>query len=68
MGRKSDIREVDAIAKKFGMDPESRQEFGDFIEECKRIGDCGTKNSRGDFTWSELEQKAREFLGLNGLS
>ncbi len=48
------------------MDPETRQEFGDFIEECKRIGDRGTKNSRGDFTWSELEKKAREFLGQDG--
>jgi hypothetical protein len=64
VARKDDLREIDAIAKQFGMDPEERRDFGDFLEECKRTGDRGTKNKRGDFTWSELEQKAQEFLGL----
>lgn len=64
MGRKKDIREVDAIAQQFVMDAETRKEFGDYLEECKRAGDGGTKNDRGDFTWGELEQKAREFLGI----
>ena len=68
MGRKDDIREIDAIAKQFGMDAETRKEFGDYLEECKRTGDRGTKNDRGDFTWNELEQKARECLGLDETS
>jgi hypothetical protein len=63
VGRKRDIREVDRIAKQFDMDGDTRKEFGDYLEECKRSGDVGSKNDRGDFTWSELEQKAREFLG-----
>ncbi len=64
MGRKSDLKEVDAIADDFGMSDEERFEFGDFLEECKANGDRGSKNDRGDFTWSELKAKAREFLGL----
>ncbi len=64
MGRKGDIREVEQIAREFGMSEEDRFEFGDYLEECKRNGEVGTKNDRGDFTWDELKQKAREFLGL----
>ena len=62
MGRKKDIAEIEAIATRFGMDPETRREFGDFVEELKRSGDRGTENDRGDFTWDELQAKAREFL------
>jgi len=46
------------------MDPETRREFGDFLEQCKRTGDRGTKNKRGDYTEAELQKKAKEFLGL----
>lgn len=63
MAKKRDIREVEAIAAEFGMDPELRREFGEYLEGCKRSGDVGTKNEAGDFTWNELKQKAREFLG-----
>lgn len=45
------------------MAPEVRREFGVFLEECKRSGDTGSRNDRGDFTWSELRAKAKEFLG-----
>lgn len=66
MGRKKDIREIDAIAKQFGMDAETRREFGDYLEECKRSGERGSR-SGGDFTWDELQQKARDFLdGADG--
>jgi hypothetical protein len=60
MGRKQDIKEVDSLAKKHGMTEEQRR---DFLEECKREGDGGSKNERGDLTWDELDRKAREFLG-----
>lgn len=63
MGKKQDIKDIEAVAKQFGMDEEARRDFGDFIEECKRSGDRGSKNDKGDFTWQELERKAREFLG-----
>ena len=62
MGRKRDIRQIDAIAKEFDMDPEERREFGDYIEECKREGVCGTGND-GDFTYAELREKVPEFRG-----
>ncbi len=58
MGRKPDLKQVDAIADEFGID---RREFGDYLEDCKAAGDRGTANNRGDFTWAELRLKAREF-------
>jgi hypothetical protein len=65
MSRKPDQKQVDAIAYQFGMSQDQRFEFGDYLEACKAKGDRGTKNARGDFTSSELRQKAREFLGLS---
>jgi len=62
VGSKQDIRDVEAIAIQFGMDAEQRREFGDFLEECKQSGDRGSRNDRGDYTWRELEEKARQFL------
>jgi hypothetical protein len=64
MGRRPDQAQVDAIAAEFGMSEEQRYEFGDYIELCKAKGDRGTKNNRGDFTWKELKDKAREFLEI----
>ena len=58
MGKKRDIREVERVAMKFGMDEETRRDFGDYLEECKRQGEHRSKNDR-----DQLEQKAREFLG-----
>lgn len=62
MARKRDIRDVEAIARAFEMDPDQRREFGDYLDQCKRSGDRGTLNDRGDFTWDEMVEKAREFL------
>jgi hypothetical protein len=58
MGRKADLRQVDAIAREFAID---RDEFGDYLEACKAAGDRGTANDRGDFTYAELGEKAKEF-------
>ncbi|MFN5956056.1 MAG: hypothetical protein ACK468_19995 [Dolichospermum sp.] len=44
------------------MSPELRDDFGPFLEEEKRNGYGGTLNNRGDFTYPELRQKAKEFL------
>jgi len=62
MGRKRDIRQIEAIAKEFGMEPDERREFGDYVEECKRHGEGGSGNN-GDFTYEELREKAHEFRG-----
>ena len=64
MGRKKDLAQVDEISKKYRMGEEDRFEFGDFLEECKANGEGGTKNDREDFTWDELDRKAKEFLGF----
>jgi len=61
MARKQDIRDVERVAHQFGMTVLQRRDFGDYLEECKRSGEVGTANDRGDFTWSELEEKARKF-------
>ncbi|OKH54042.1 hypothetical protein NIES2101_08185 [Calothrix sp. HK-06] len=63
MGKK-DIQQLEAVAREFDMTEEERRDFGDFIEEEKESGNGGTKNERGDFSYQELRQKAREFLGL----
>lgn len=62
---KSDIKQIRGIAKLFKMDEETERDFGDYVEECKRQGILGSKNNRGDFTWDELKQLARDFLGPN---
>jgi hypothetical protein len=64
MGRKRDIRQIDAIAREFGMHPLERRQFGDYIEECKEQGEKGS-GKNGDFTYSELRDKVREFRGEN---
>ena len=62
MGKKRDIRQIEAIAKEFDMDSEERREFGDYIEACKRGGERGTGEG-GDFTCEELRAKVPEFRG-----
>lgn len=53
---------MEAVAQEFRMTAEQRREFGDFLEAEKAVGNCGTLNERGDFTYQELRQKARQFL------
>jgi len=62
--KKKDIQQVEAVAREFNMTEEERREFGDFLEDEKAVGNGGTKNERGDFSYQELRQKAREFLDL----
>ena len=62
MGKKRDLKQIDAIAREFDMSPPVRKAFGKFIEKEKANGDIGTLNDRGDFTWEELQRKAEEFL------
>jgi hypothetical protein len=64
LGKKEDIRQVKAVAGEFNMSEEERRDFGDFLEQEKLMGHGGSKNERGDFTYQELRQKAREFLSL----
>ncbi len=55
-GKGKDIKQVDDVGKIFGMDEETRSEFGRYIEEAKE---------GRDFTYQELVEKAKEFLGLH---
>ena len=65
MVKKKDIQQLEAVAREFNMTEEERRDFGYFLEEEKAVGNGGTKNERGDFTYQELRQKTRDFLGLN---
>jgi hypothetical protein len=38
MAKKDDIRVIERIAKKHGMDEETRRDFRDYIEDCKASG------------------------------
>ncbi|MFM7365104.1 MAG: hypothetical protein ACKO11_11545 [Cuspidothrix sp.] len=62
MGKKYDINQVNSIAQEFSMSGKLRKAFGKFLEIEKRNGYGGTLNDRGDFTYQELRQKAKEFL------
>jgi len=64
MGKKRDTKQIDDIATLFQMTEPQRRRFGEFIEEEKRKGNRGILNRKGDFTYSELKQKAKEFLDL----
>ncbi|KUG03154.1 hypothetical protein ASZ90_019494 [hydrocarbon metagenome] len=60
--KKADIRQIEAVAKKFDMKPEVRREFGDYIEAIKNEeGRQGNVN----YTFQELIEKAKEFLGVD---
>jgi len=61
MGRKKDLAQVDAIAKKYGLTPEERREFGKYLEDCKAEFEGGSANLNRDFTWQQLEEKVKEF-------
>jgi len=62
MAKKRDVRQIEAIAGEFEMDPDERREFGDYIEDCKRAGERGSGEDR-DFTYEELREKVPEFRG-----
>jgi hypothetical protein len=58
---KKDIREINKVARMFGMDHDARQELRRRLEKDKKSGEPGSRR-RGDFTWAELAEKARELL------
>lgn len=56
MGRKAELRQVDAVAHEYGLD---RHVFGDYIHEVKEEGEHGS-GVRGDFTPAELRVLAEQ--------
>lgn len=57
-GKKSDIKQVKQISKKFNMTANQRRDFGDYIESLKRH-----KRNDANFSWKELMQIAESFMG-----
>jgi hypothetical protein len=66
MGKKNDTKQIDDISNEFNMNLKQRKLFGKFIEREKADGWYGSLNAKGDFTYTELFQKAKEFLDLFG--
>lgn len=58
-----DIKQVDALCRELNMTDEEEWGFRDYIHELKDSGHYGSKKN-GDFTYKELRQLAREYLGL----
>ena len=63
MGRKPELRQVDAAAAAEGVD---RDEFGAFIHEVKSSGERGSRPN-GDFTFEELRELAQTMKQERGL-
>jgi hypothetical protein len=55
--KKSDIKQIESISKKFKMSPVQRRAFGDYIESLKDL----VPNNK-NFSWKELEELAKEFM------
>jgi len=61
VGRKKELKDVEQAAIEGGLAPSQRHEFSRYLHRCKQSGEHGSKNDRGDFTYQELVEKAREF-------
>jgi RHS repeat-associated protein len=53
-------RDIDRVAREFKMDPETRRDFGRYVEEVKRTSSRGPADH---FSYKELRALAKEFLG-----
>lgn len=65
MAKKWHIRQVDAIAKQYGMGAEARRKFREHIHMLKNSGHKGSLDDEGNFTFQELDELARDMLGLD---
>lgn len=61
---KDDNRQFRDACRFHGMTPGERNGFSDYFHELKAIGERGSANSRGDFTWDELLGHGRDYLEL----
>lgn len=59
-----DIKQINDIARKYKMTDIQRKTFGKFLEKEKAKGRGGSQNLRGDYTFAELDEKARQFLNI----
>ena len=57
---KMDIKQINQVASKMGIKGVARKEFGDYIESLKKISG---KSNNTNFSWKELIEIAKEFLG-----
>ena len=67
VGRKRDLKQVDAICRRYRhlLSGDLEFDFRTYLHECKDVGDRGTDD--GDFTYAELIEKLKEFLGVEEL-
>jgi len=60
MAKKSDLRQLEAVAAELGLVGPLRHDFGDYVEELKSEGMAGSK-ANGDFSYAELLEIGRMF-------
>lgn len=67
MGRKRDLKHVDAVCRRYRalLPGDLEFDYRIYLHECKERGDRGSND--GDFTHAELIEKLKEFLGLEEL-
>jgi hypothetical protein len=66
---RSEEREIRAAIQSVLGRPASDGQYNCMSEEihaCKESGEGGSKNKKGDFTWEELKQMARDLFGGGG--
>ena len=59
-GIKVDIKQINQVANQMGLSKTARRAFGDYVESLKQISG---KPGNANFTWKELVEIAKEFLG-----
>jgi hypothetical protein len=67
LGRKRDIKHVDAVCRRYRglLTNDMEFDYRTYLHECKDSGDGGSDD--GDFTHAELIEKLKEFLGKEEL-
>jgi hypothetical protein len=67
MGRKRDLKQVDAVCNLYRhlLPGDLEFDYRTYLHECKEAGDRGS--DQGDYTHAELIEKLREFLGMEEL-
>jgi hypothetical protein len=63
MGRKADLKQVDAVCRRHGMSRDEAFAFRDYLHELKDSGAGGT-GPNGDFTEAEPNEAAKDFKNL----
>jgi hypothetical protein len=67
VGRKRDLKQVDAVCRRYRhlLTGDLEFDYRTYLHECKDGGDRGADD--GEFKYTELIEKLKEFLGVEEL-